>query len=40
MFKPSHYLPKTGALAQEKKKKKKKLHRIGEISFSDIHTFL
>ena len=23
MFKPSHYLPKTGALAQEKKKKKK-----------------
>jgi len=22
MFKPSHYLPKTGALAQEKKKKK------------------
>ena len=29
MFKPSHYLPKTGALAQEKKKKKKKMSFAG-----------
>ena len=29
MFKPSHYLPKIGALAQEKKKKKKKMSFAG-----------